>query len=85
MPPLFCREEEALKTINLLIYGYESAPVAIGITPEFTAQDLLTKAGLEECDLVRMSEPQKFFQREEPLYGQLTDGDALYAVLPSGD
>jgi hypothetical protein len=74
-----------LKTITLRIYGYESAPVELEITPESTAQDILSRAGLAECSLFRTTEPQKYFHHQEPVFDQITDGDSLYAVLPSGD
>ena len=67
-----------MKTIFLQIAGYESAPVEIHITPDVTALNILTQAGLEECALFRTSEPQKYFQREDAVYDQLTDGEALY-------
>jgi hypothetical protein len=85
MPTPFCHEKETLKTINLLIYGYESAPVEIVLTPDDTALDILTKAGLEECSLFRKAEPQKYFHKEEAVFDQLRHDEALYAVLPSGD
>jgi len=72
--------------INLLIYGYESAPVAIDVTPEVTALDILSQAGLEECALLRKTPPQKYFHPEEAVFDQLMiEGETLYAVLPTED
>jgi hypothetical protein len=85
MPTPCCHEEEAVKTINLLIYGYESEPVAVSITPEDTALSILTQAGLDGCSLLRKAEPHRYFHNSEAPYAELTDGEALYAILPSGD
>jgi hypothetical protein len=73
-----------MKTIALLILGYDSAPVEMDITPDVTALNILTQAGLEDCSLIRTSEPQIFFSREEVIYDEVNDGEALYAVLPTG-
>lgn len=74
-----------MRTINLLIYGYESEPVAVSITPEDTAFSILTQAGLDGCSLVRNSEPHKYYHNSEAPYTELTDGETLFAVLPGGD
>jgi hypothetical protein len=85
MPPRFCPEEEAVKTITLRIFGYESEPVAVSITPEDTALAILSQAGLDGCSLVRKSAPHRHYHNSEAPYAELTDGEALYAVLPGGD
>ncbi len=74
-----------MKTITLRIYGYESEPVAVCITPEDTALAILTQAGLDGCSLLRTSEPHRYYHSSEAPYAELTDGETLYAVLPSGD
>jgi hypothetical protein len=71
-----------MKICNLLIYGYESEPVAVSITPEDTALSILSQAGLDGCCLVRNSEPQRYFHDSEAPYAELKDAEVLFAVLP---
>jgi hypothetical protein len=79
LPPLFCHEEETLKTIELKILGSDREPVDIVITPEVTPQDILTQLGLANCCLSRQGE-QYYFHPEEAIYDTLEDGDKLYAI-----
>ena len=71
-----------MKTVNLLIYGYESEPVAVSITPEDTALSILVQAGLDGCSLLRKSEPHRYYHNSETPYAELTDGESLFAILP---
>jgi hypothetical protein len=74
-----------LKLVNLLIYGYESQPIAVSITPEDTALSILTKCGLDGCCLLRNSEPHRYYDNSDSPYADLANHETLYAVLPSGD
>jgi hypothetical protein len=71
-----------MRTINLLIYGYESEPVAVSIGPEDTALSILTQAGLDGCCLLRNSEPHRYYNDSEAPYTGITEGEFLFAVLP---
>ena len=71
-----------MKTIFLQIAGYESAAVAIDMTPESTAQSLLTQVGLEECTLCSGSDLANPFEPTEAVFEKLRDGQAVYAILP---
>jgi hypothetical protein len=74
-----------LKICNLFIYGYESEPIAVSISPEDTAISILTKSGLDDCFLMRNSEPHRYYHDSEVPYSDLTDGETLFAVLPGDD
>jgi hypothetical protein len=74
-----------MRTINLLIYGYESEPVTVSISPEDTALSILTQAGLDGCSLLRNSRPERCYHNSEAPYAELTDGETLFVVLPDGD
>jgi hypothetical protein len=74
-----------MKMCNLLIFGYESEPIAVSVMPEDTALTILSKAGLDGCFLVRESDPQRHYDDSETPYPDLTDGQQLFALLPDGD
>ena len=71
------------KTIFLQIAGYESAAVAIDITPEATALSLLTQVGLEECALCPGPDLANPYESTEGVYEKVRDGQVLFAVLPA--
>jgi hypothetical protein len=70
------------KTLFLQILGYASAPFEIEITPDMSARDILTKAGLEDCSLINNSPPHNYFDPMDHLYDRVTSGECLNAQLP---
>ena len=72
-----------MKTIMLKILGSDQEPLDIFLHPGVTAWDILDAAELKGCVLCRGANPAKTFSEEEALYDDLTDGDTLYAVLPT--
>ncbi len=67
-----------MKRVAIKVLGADKEPVDLVITPEVTAQHILTQLGLEDCALSRQGE-QYYFQPEEAIYDKVQDGDKLYA------
>ena len=73
-----------MKHIILKIAGTGAEPLDIFLHPGVTAWDILDAARLKGCILCLGANPAKTFALEEEPYDDLTDGDTLYAVLPTG-
>jgi hypothetical protein len=71
-----------VKRLAIKVAGSEREPIDVKLEPGTTCNEILTDLRLQGY-LLSLPNSNRFFGNEEVLYGQVVDGDKLFATTPA--